>query len=90
MKYILVQQIDHEDGTKQLVRTDLTAEQLFPALQVRGFDYAGLETSESLRPELRFEPKFKGLHGPCWGGLDDAGQPCVRYEDWKAYNTLST
>ena len=82
--YQLVQSVD---GT--LISTIFTAEQLLPALEVRGFVAIGI-SPHRLRPELRGEPRFGNLYGPLWGGTcGETGLPIIRYEDASAYETLS-
>jgi hypothetical protein len=41
-----------------------------------------------IREELRSQPKFQGLLGPMWGGLE-GGKVVLRYEDQSSYRTLS-
>ena len=47
-------------------------------------EIAGVETSTSLREELRGAPKFEGLCGPMYGGPGK-----IRYETWEAYKIYS-
>lgn len=61
---------------------------IVPALSVRGFEFDGFVKSKVLRAELQNQPKFTGLCGPMWGGMQD-GQPVVRYETPEAYDILS-
>lgn len=58
------------------------------ALEIRGFKFDGFVKSKVLRAELQNQPKFEGLCGPMWGGMQD-GQPVVRYETLEAYEILS-
>lgn len=62
---------------------ELTEEQLFPALEVRGYHFTKFNESKFQREEIRNAPKFSGLLGPMWDG--DA----VRYEDAETYKALS-
>src|SRR5215469_11470211 len=71
---------------QELVSTEFdTFENLVAGLEVRGYTFKELETSERLREELRGEPKFNGLLGPMYDGPG-----VVRYETQQAYNILST
>jgi hypothetical protein len=79
MKYQLVQQI--EGQLHSLVCEDIAAIELRYAL-------SGKVGGQHLREELRGQPGFIGLAGPMWGGMIE-GEPCVRYEDAKAYEQLS-
>lgn len=58
------------------------------AFEVRGYAPTGKVGGDHLREELRGQPKFHGLLGPMWGGLDE-GVPVVRYEAQDAYDILS-
>lgn len=78
MKYRLIQNVEGK-----WLNTELTDENLHAALEVRGFEFIGLQTGNHLRKELQGEPMFSGLIGPMWDG--DA----VRYEDQAAYDRLS-
>jgi hypothetical protein len=79
MKYRIIQMVEGK-----MIKTELNDENLHPALEVRGFDFVGLENNPHLRNELKGEPKFTGLLGPMWDG--DA----IRYEDFESYKILST
>jgi hypothetical protein len=69
-----------------------TEENVVPAMDVRGCPIDPTRTGgQHLRPELRGQPVFKNVLGPMWGGTDEeTGEPIVRYEDQKAYDSLST
>lgn len=67
----------------------LDAADIVGAFEDRGFKFIGYETGESKRKELRGQPKFEGLCGPMWNGLDTNSQPVIRYEDWASYEFLS-
>lgn len=41
-----------------------------------------------LRPMLQGQAKFKGCAGPMYGESYEDGEPCLRYEQWEAYNRL--
>lgn len=58
---------------------EFTAEQLFPALEVRGHRHSGFSKSLALRQELRGRPQFEGLCGPMFDGFV-GDLPVVRYE----------
>ena len=82
MKYQLVQKIEGLG----LVSDVFEAENAIAAFEVRGFKFKGIKAGHSqLRPELRNQAEFDGLCGPMWGG-----EGVLRYEDWKAYEMLST
>lgn len=61
---------------------------VFAWAEVAGFAFTKLEDRPGLRAELVGQPKFKGLVGPCWGGVKD-GQPVIRYEDARTYEAMS-
>ena len=78
----------------QIVTTNASAEQIvevasaddfIAAMEVRGYEFTGLEQNKRLRAELQGLPMFKGLCGPMYGGEGYAG----RYEDWGSYDVLS-
>ncbi len=56
--------------------TEFNADNIIPAFDVRGFELTGINTSPLSRPELRGQPKFRGLAGPLYGGPG-----VIRYED---------
>ena len=85
MKYRLVQLVD-----RGLVASDFDQDAFLAAMEVRGFKPNGVEQGRHLRAELRGEPRFQELCGPMWGGSDPEDGHIVRYEDWKAYDLLST
>lgn len=60
------------------------------AFRERGFELTGIENGTHLRQELRGEPRFEGLCGPMWGGVDASGDAVIRYEDWESYELLSS
>ncbi len=67
----------------QFIVTNLTEENLLPAMEVRGYEFEGFETNKRLRPELQGQPKFRGVLGPMWDGGP------IRYECPKAYAIIS-
>lgn len=68
---------------------DLDSDQLFPALEARGFPHRGFNKSRALRGELQGRPEFDNLCGPMWGGVSPDGLPVVRYEAWAVNAALS-
>lgn len=58
----------------------------YPAGEVvsLGFPIVGANQNPRQRQELQGAPKFSGLLGPMWDG------DCLRYEDQKTYDLLST
>lgn len=83
-KFRLVQLVDGE-----WITNDFTEDNVVPAMEIRGFTLTGMETRRGLRPELQGQPKFGGVLGPMWGGVEN-GEPVVRYECQSAYDKLST
>ncbi len=78
---ILVQMVEG-----QLISTVISyGADLVAAMGVRGYEENGVNTSTRLRAELQGAPKFKGVHGPSWGGEDHP----LRYESVDAYQLLS-
>ena len=75
MKYRLVQD---EGGM-----SEFDGDNIYPAMEVRGFDFIGFNINPRQRPELQNQPMFKQLAGPMWDG--DA----IRYEDSKTNERLS-
>lgn len=81
MKYQIV--IAHgRNGTQEVL--DLSEDQLFPALEIRGIKFTKLSTNRALRAELQGQPMFDKLCGPMWGG-----EGVVRYENQDAYDFYS-
>jgi hypothetical protein len=78
MKYKIVQTIDDK-----FVVTELTDENVHAALEIRGFEFMGVQGAGHWRRELNGEPIFAGLCGPMWDG------DCVRYEDKETNNRMS-
>jgi hypothetical protein len=64
-------------------------DEVVAAFKARGFTLNGPNNNQSHRTELRGQPKFNGLCGPMWGGVDATGDGVVRYEDWESYEFLS-
>lgn len=78
MKYRLVRQTDEGSLVEEF-----DGDNVFPAMEVRGFAFTKFNDSKFQREEIRNAPKFAGLLGPMWDG--DA----VRYEDSETYRALS-
>jgi hypothetical protein len=62
---------------------EVTAENILPAFEVRGFEMIGIEDNPRRRAELQGWPVFSGLYGPMWNG------DSVRYETAEAHNICS-
>lgn len=60
------------------------ADNVIPALDVRGFELTGINHNHRQRRELQGQPKFKGLIGPCYGGPG-----VIRYECPETYAAFS-
>lgn len=73
-----------DNGMSRVLTDDLAA-----WVEDMGTDITGIETRTNLRPELQGQPKIAGFTGPCWGGLSNAGEPIIRYEDRGTYAALS-
>lgn len=83
--YRLVQLVEGTWGV-----ADFTDENVIPAMEVRGFKFAGMQPPRGpLREELVGQPMFSRVIGPMWGGVEN-GAVVVRYEDQNAYDRLST
>jgi hypothetical protein len=82
MAFQIVQNVDGEFITTSPL-------DVFAWAEVAGFAFVKLESRPGLRAELIGQPKFKGLVGPCWGGLNKAGEPVIRYEDARSCEILS-
>ena len=65
------------------VHFDVDAENVLPAMEIRGYIQRGTVTSPHVREELRGLPRFAGLQGPMWNGNG------IRYEDSRANAALS-
>jgi len=78
MKYRFVQCING-----QLIATEFTEDNIVPAMEVRGYEFHGLNENPCHRVELQGQPTFTRLLGPMWDG--DA----IRYEDVATYKLLS-
>ena len=78
MTYRLVQMVEG-----RMVKTEFQGDNVFPAMDVRGFEFSGINQRPGMRKELDGAPIFVGLLGPMWDG--DA----VRYETQEVYNILS-
>lgn len=79
MKYRLIQYVDGS-----WLKSEFDDENLIPAMEIRGFDLAGVNNNPRHRAELQGAPRFAKLVGPMWDG--DA----IRYEDPAANDVLST
>jgi hypothetical protein len=87
MKYRIVQVLQ-VDGKREWLVTDV--DDIVAAMEIRNAPVERMtRQSGPLREELRGLPVFKGFAGPSWGGIE-GGETIVRYEDWNAYNILST
>jgi hypothetical protein len=78
MKYRLVQLVEGH-----FVVSEFAGDNVYPAMEVRGFAYAGDNANPRQRQELQHAPLFAGLCGPMWDG--DA----IRYETRAVYDRLS-
>lgn len=78
MKYRLIQEVDG-----QMIRSEFQGDNVFPAMEVRGFAHTGFNNNAKQRAELQGAPKFAGVLGPMWDG--DA----IRYETKAVYDRLS-
>jgi len=67
---------------------ELDPDNLFAALEVRGFPHKGFSKSRELRFELQGRPEFTGLLGPMFDGFNGDGLPRVRYESPAAHRLL--
>jgi hypothetical protein len=87
MKYRIVQVLQ-VDGKREWLVTDV--DDIVAAMEIRNAPVERMTSMTGpLREELRGLPVFKGFAGPSWGGIED-GEVIARYEDWNAYNILST
>jgi hypothetical protein len=87
MKYRIVQVLQI-NGKREWLVTDV--DDIVAAMEIRNAPVERMTRLDGpAREELRGLPVFKGFAGPSWGGIED-GETIVRYEDWNAYNILST
>lgn len=61
-----------------------SADNIIPAMDVRGFTLTGICRNPRLRAELQGQPTFRGLIGPCYGGPG-----VIRYECPETYTLMS-
>ncbi len=78
MKARIIQTVDGE-----FITTTVDADNLIPAMEVRGYAFVRFNDNTRQRAELQDQPKFKGINGPMWDG--DA----IRYECPETYSALS-
>lgn len=78
MKAVLIQNVDGD-----FIKSTFDTEHLIPAMEIRGYAFAGQHSSRHTRAELQGQPKFAGLNGPMWDGDG------IRYECPAAYERLS-
>lgn len=80
---VLSAQLVSTDEGGQLKAEAFTLDELASAMELRGFAFDRLEEDPILRPMLQGQPRFKGAHGPSYGGPG-----VVRYESAAAYKVL--
>ncbi len=78
MKYRLIQCVEGA-----MIQSEFAGDNVYPAMEVRGYAHTGFNTNPKHRAELQGQPKFAGVAGPMWDG--DA----VRYECNEANRHLS-
>ncbi len=69
--------------------TFATVNDLLAAAPALGLTQTGVETATHLLAELKGLTKFKELAGPMGNGKTAAGDPRIRYENWKANDFYS-
>lgn len=74
MKYRLIQAVEG-----RMVATEVNGDNIYATMDIRGYEFAGLNNNHRQRIELQGQPIFKGVAGPMWDG--DA----VRYECAEAF-----
>jgi len=79
MRYTLVQIIDG-----QFVSSTFDGDDVYTGMEIRGYEFTGLNTNTHNRAELQEQPKFAGVCGPMWNGDG------IRYECPKTYDILSS
>jgi hypothetical protein len=79
MKYRLVQTVDGH-----MVKSEFEGDAIYPAMELRGYEFTGLNDNDHHREELQGQPRFRGVLGPMWDG--DA----VRYECPETYDRLGS
>lgn len=84
MLYKLVQQVEG-----QMIVSTFDADNVIPAMEIRGFVLTGTNQNNRHRAELQGQPKFSGVNGPMWDGTREDPEGCIRYECPEAYRTLS-
>lgn len=78
-KYRLIQEVEG-----QLIPSEFAGDNVYPAMEVRGFAHTGFNTNPRHRAELQGQPTFAGVCGPMWDG-----NGVIRYETTAAYARLS-
>lgn len=84
MLYEVVRTVDGH----MMVET-FTADNVIPAMSVRGFEISGTNQNPRHRTELQGQPVFDGVMGPMWGGNRQHPDGVIRYECPETYDTLS-
>jgi hypothetical protein len=85
MIYNLVQFVEGK-----LVASQFSEANVIPAMSARGFEFNGANANSRQRAELQGQPKFKGVCGPMYDGIDTAtGEAIIRYECPEANDILS-
>ena len=79
MKAIIVTYTEQKGFTVKETTTDVLTE----FASNLGYEQSGFNENPRQRTELQGKPTFSGLLGPMWDGDK------IRYEDSKAYQTLS-
>jgi len=82
MKAKIVQMVEG-----RMIVSIVDAENLIPAMEVRGAEFVKLTNRPSLRAELQGQPIFSTFCGPMYDEIN--GTPCLRYEDSSANERLS-
>lgn len=82
MKAKIVQMVEG-----QMIVSIVDADNIIPAMEVRGAEFVKLTSRPSLRSELRGQPIFGSFRGPMYDEID--GQPALRYEDTASNARLS-
>jgi hypothetical protein len=82
MKAKIVQMVEG-----RMIVSIVDAENIIPAMEVRGAEFIGLTTRPRLRAELQGQPRFSTFCGPMYDEID--GVPALRYEDSDSNARLS-
>jgi hypothetical protein len=78
-QYKLVQVVDG-----RLIATEFSENNVYSAMEVRGFTYKAVNINKGHREELQNQPIFEGVIGPMYDGPG-----CIRYETRETYEILS-